>query len=68
MVPRLGLQQLLGNEQIKANDLAMRDSLPASLRGVFTDVLSGSSYHAGEIESLPLIEHPFFVFYQQNTA
>ncbi|QBJ16592.1 malto-oligosyltrehalose synthase (plasmid) [Agrobacterium sp. 33MFTa1.1] len=68
MIPRLGLQQLLGNEQIKANDLAMRDSSLASSRGVFTDVLSGSTYRAGEIEGLRLVEHPFFVFYRQNTA
>ncbi|MBW9070035.1 malto-oligosyltrehalose synthase [Agrobacterium pusense] len=68
MIPRLGLQQLLGNRQIKAGGQSKRGSLPASLRGVFTDVLSGCTYHAGEMESLPLVEHPFFVFSRQNTA
>ncbi|MFK3690811.1 malto-oligosyltrehalose synthase [Agrobacterium tumefaciens] len=66
IVPRLGLQQLLGNPQPNYGGQPEHKSLPASLGGVFNDILSGRTFDAGEVENLTLAEQPFFVLSRQN--
>lgn len=69
ILPRLGLQQLIGRSHFNTESQPKREGLPSRLAdGVFTEVLSGKTYDANEVESLTLSEYPFFVLARQNIA